>query len=173
VDLKTTLLDNHSKAQALQITEAILADPGKLQELWALIRHGEPPLPQRASWPLDTISEAAPHLFAPYIEEAVEMLSQPSYHNAVHRNLAKVLMRLDIPEGLQGPLYDICLEKLLNPKEKAAIQVHCMAIAHQIAKGIPELKEELAIVIEEGMEYGSAGYRSRGRKVLKALKKKG
>jgi hypothetical protein len=169
MNFKKALTEEHSKALALQITAAVLKSPERLGELWDIITQEAPPLPQRASWALDTISEKAPHLFEPYVETAVSLMQQP-VHNAIHRNVAKVLLRFELPEDLQGPMYDICLNKLMNPNEKVAVQVHCMSIAYNIASDIPELKSELAEVIESGMEYGSAGYRSRGKKLLKKLK---
>ncbi|MCO6475746.1 MAG: hypothetical protein J5I94_03955 [Phaeodactylibacter sp.] len=170
MSLKEALLREHSKANALAITRRILAGEIAFEELWELTKNGAPPLPQRASWVLDTVTEAAPEHLQPYLPEAVRLLQQPN-HNAVHRNLLKALERTALPEELQGALYDYCIDKLLNPKALPAIQAFSMSLAAKIAKGIPELEEELALVIESQMEFNSAAFKSRGRRILTLLRK--
>jgi hypothetical protein len=46
-----------------------------------------------------------------------------------------------------------------------------MTVLLNIVKYVPELKEELKIIIEDQMPYASAGFQSRGKKTLKALEK--
>jgi hypothetical protein len=45
-----------------------------------------------------------------------------------------------------------------------------MTVLANLAKKLPELKNELVPLIEDQMPFGSAGFISRGRKVLKELK---
>ncbi len=170
MDLKQALLREHSKTNTLAIARYILAGGGAIEELWELIRNGEPPLPQRASWVLDAVTEESPESLQPYLPEAVALLQQPN-HNAVHRNLLKALERTAIPEELQGELYDFCLNILMNPRSLPAIQAFSMSLAAKIAKGIPELEEELALVIESQMEFNSAAFKARGRRILSVLQK--
>jgi hypothetical protein len=61
------------------------------------------------------------------------------------------------------------LQWLRSAKVAVAIQVWCMDIAARIAMPYPELREELAFVIEAQLPYGSAGFVSRGKKILKQL----
>ena len=46
-----------------------------------------------------------------------------------------------------------------------------MTVLSNIACQFPELKDELIMTIEEHMPFGSAGFVSRGRKVLNRLNK--
>ena len=170
MDLKQALLQEHSKANAVAIASRILAGEYSFEAFWELVKQGEPPLPQRASWVLDTITEADPTHFQPYLEEAVALLLKPN-HNAVHRNLLKALGRMDIPEALQGELFDYCINNLLNPRSLPAIQAFSMSLAANIADGIPELKEELALVIESQMDFNTAAFKARGRRILSLLRK--
>lgn len=170
MDLKSLILAEHSKAHTLAVARQIGHDTKQFAALWDLVQNGEPPLPQRASWIMDACVEAHPTLFEPYLEPATKALSLPS-HNAVHRNLTKILARMHIPEELQGVLYDHCIQWLIDPAIHVAIKAHCMTIACNIAQGIPELEDELAFVIKDQMEYNSAGFRARGRNILRKLKK--
>ena len=46
-----------------------------------------------------------------------------------------------------------------------------MTVLYNITLKIPELADELKIIIEDQMPYGSAGFKSRGKKILKGLQK--
>ena len=68
-------------------------------------------------------------------------------------------------------MVDICFNFLLSQDEPVAIRVFAMTVLGNIAQKWPELKNELRMAIEENMEFGSAGFKSRGKKELKRLKK--
>jgi len=59
---------------------------------------------------------------------------------------------------------------LENKKEPIAIRVFAMTVLANLADTYPEIKGELIAVIEDQMPYGSAGFISRGKKILKKLK---
>jgi hypothetical protein len=44
-----------------------------------------------------------------------------------------------------------------------------MTVLGNLTMALPELGKELAILIEDELPYGSAGFVSRGRKVLKQI----
>jgi hypothetical protein len=58
----------------------------------------------------------------------------------------------------------------MNTKQPIAVRVFSMTVLCNLAGKLPELKNELIPLIEDQMPYGSAGFISRGRKVLKDLK---
>ncbi|MEL6654047.1 MAG: hypothetical protein AAFQ87_24905, partial [Bacteroidota bacterium] len=81
------------------------------------------------------------------------------------------LSRIAVDEEIEGELYDLAIEKVGNPQVDVAIRVHCMEIAWNIAKPWAELREELRLVIEGHFEDGSAGFKSRGKKILQRIAK--
>ena len=46
-----------------------------------------------------------------------------------------------------------------------------MTVLYNLCKKEPDLANELRILIEEQMLYGTAGFKSRGKRILKELKK--
>jgi hypothetical protein len=96
------------------------------------------------------------------------MLDNPDAHVAVKRNIMWLLQDIEIPRQLYGLLTHKCFA-LMDPKETIAVRVFAMSVLANIAMHEPDLKKELRIVIEDQLPYGSAGYLSRARKVLKAI----
>ena len=75
-----------------------------------------------------------------------------------------------IQSALQGKVVDLCFTFLSDGTQPIAIRVFAMTVLTNIAKENPELKNEIIPLIEDQMPFGSAGFRSRGRKVLQELK---
>lgn len=166
--LRDMILDEPGKASKNEIAAFIADDPDKFAELWQLIKTDIPPVPRLAAWIMDEVVAQHPFQVKPHVEDMVDFLPG-DFHDGVRRNLVKILSRTPIPEDKHGELYDLCLRWLMSGDQPVAIKVWCMEICASIAWPYPELKEEVCMVIEEQMPFGSAGFRSRGKKVLKRL----
>lgn len=154
------------------MASAIIADPSQFSLLMShfLDDAGEGyRLPQRAAAVVNEVCEKRPDFLMPYYERIILNLRN-DIHDAVKRNTVRLLQFHHIPEDLLGEAADICFEQLQSAKEPIAIKVFSMTVLFNIVKRVPELKSELEYMIEEQMPYGSAGFISRGRKILKALK---
>ena len=101
----------------------------------------------------------------------INYLLKPGIHDAVKRNIVRLLQFISIPRSLQGKVADICFNYLNNPKEAIAVRVFSMTVLANLSTENPELKNELIPLIEDQLPFGSAGFRSRGIKVLRKLRK--
>lgn len=169
MDIRHTLLKEHSRKQASRILEYISSNPDRFKELFNLFMDDSSRISQRASWPLNLCVEQHPELIRPYIKKLLNKIKSPSIPNAVKRNTLRMLQFVPIPKNVSGETYTLCLNFLQNAKEPIAVRVFAMTVAAQIATQIPELKRELLLAIEEQLPYASAGLISRGRKIIKQL----
>lgn len=166
--IKELLEAEHSKVQTMRVVDYIGHDPEIFEALMQLFFADDWCLNQRASWPIPIIVERYPELIYPYLEQLLKNLENPS-HNAVVRNTIKLFQDIDIPDKLQGEVVNICTSLLTNPKEPVANRVFSMTVIYNISKKWPDLQNELRILIESQMENESAGFKSRGQKILKAM----
>jgi hypothetical protein len=164
------LQQQYSKAGMQHIAQQITSGAWPFSELWDLLLNGEAPLPKRAAWALDHTLELQPELFHTIIDEAAEALLQPQ-DDAVYRALLKGFNRLPaIPKEHQGLLFDRAIQWMLDPKAGVAVRVFSITLAAKIAAGTPELEEEVCLTIESQFDLASAGFQSRGRKVLRQFR---
>lgn len=170
MDLQSALLKEHSKNNALRIAQYIGQHQEQFDALMHLFLNGNYRTSQRAAMVVGICAEAYPGLIKPHMKPMVENLRNP-VNDAVKRNTVRTLQFLNIPESLLGETADICFGLLSNPKEAIAIKVFSMTVLLHIVQKVPELKNELQIIIEDQLPFGSTGFKSRGLKVLKALKK--
>lgn len=166
--IKELLEAEHSKVQTMRVVNYIGHDRDKFEALMQLFFSDDWCLNQRSSWPIPFIVEKSPELIYPYLEKLLNNLENPS-HNAVVRNTIKLFQDIDIPDKFQGHVVNVCTDLLTDPKEPVANRVFSMTVIYNISKKWPDLQNELRILIESQMENESAGFKSRGRKILKAI----
>lgn len=171
MDLKEAILKEHSKKQAQFITEYIGNNQDLFDELMTHFFSNEYRVTQRAAWIMTHCTEKNPQLINPHLEKMVYNLKEEKIHVAVKRNTVRLLQGVEIPEDLLGTAADCCFNFLLNPNEAVAVKIFSMTILYNICKKEPDLANELKIVIEEFLPHGTAGFRSRGKKILKGLQK--
>ena len=171
MNLGETILAEHSKAQAMRIAEWVGTNRKRFGELTEFVLGGNETIARRAAWALTHCAELHPELVEPHLEDCVSKLSRIDTHQAVKRNLAKVLTFAELPEPLLGQIYDVCLGLLGDPNEPAAVRVYAMETLGRICEVEPALGPEVALVIEDALPHGTAAIRSRGRKTLKKIER--
>lgn len=168
MNLREELLKNHTKELIEKIVRYVGNDKKRFAELMNLFLGNIETISQRAAWAVSYCAEAYPELVFPYLEKMLDNLSRP-VHDSVKRNTIRTFQDIDIPEELQGKAADICFNFLCDKDETIGTKVFSMTVLHNLCKQHPDLKNELRTAIEEQMPYASAGFKSRGKKILKEL----
>jgi hypothetical protein len=167
--LTEQLLIEHSKPQALRLVKWIGQDADRLAALLELFLGNNYRLSQRAAWVISSIADRAPHMVELWLPQMVAKMREPGVHDAVRRNVVRVLQDMPIPDTFLDDVADACFTFLADPKEAIAVRVFSMSVLEKICQKIPELKPELRLLLEEHLPHGSAGFKSRGQKILKRL----
>jgi len=142
----------------------------KFAELLNLALFEKDPLAWSATWILDGSDEQQPGLASGYRSKIIQNLPQLESKGAL-RSLLRLLCRYDILEEDQGLLIDLCFGYLVSELYPVAVKVHAMQIVYNHTLIYPELKEELITLIEDQMENNSVGFKSRGMRIIRQLKK--
>ena len=171
MDMRTQLLAEHSRANANLIKEWIGTDKDRFALLVHLFLENEYRVSQRAAMVLGHVHDAYPDLLQPFLTSIIKHLRQPDIHDAVKRNIVRILQNVEIPEEHYGELADVCFTWLEDPNIAVAIRVFSMSVLWNICQKVPELMPELRATIEDWIDYGSTGFKSRGKSVLKMIDK--
>jgi hypothetical protein len=170
MNLKEAALQEHSKAQCNRIVKYVGNDPGKFADLVNVFLKGPYRVTQRIAWPLSYCVEENTALIHPHLTKILKFAQRADADVSVKRNVARLLQFIDIPQKYQGTVADMCFKFFSDTKETIAVRVFSMTVLVNLAKKIPELKNELIPLIEDQLPYSSAAFVSRGRKALKQLK---
>ena len=148
-------------------------NPERFAELIKIITGSDLNLANLAAWITPILNDKYTNqLIQPHLKIIIELLNKP-VHDAIKRNALRMLQFATIPEKLQGITLEYCFQLLNNPKEAIAIRVYAMTVIYNITLQEPDLAHELYDCIEIHMEGALPAYKSRGGKILKALKKLG
>jgi hypothetical protein len=157
----------HAKLVAAYASKSV----SNFRELMDCFLSNEYRLAQRAAWAVSYTAKTNSELLIPYIPTLVQQLNKTGVHNAVIRNSLRVLQELEIPAEVHGELMNSCFSFIENPATPIAFKAFSLTILHRLTLLYPELKNELKLIIEDRMDEETAAFRSRGRKILKALEK--
>ena len=163
------LLLEMSRRNTDMVADMVFQKPELFAALFQIFLRNEEPVSRRAAWVIDIVTEKYPELIAPHLGRIIEMLSE-FHHDGLKRHSLRMLARSPFPsEEEMGLLMNICFDWLLSATEAVAAKVYCMEILYRISQIEPDLKKELADSIEWRMNEETAGFRSRGQKLLKKL----
>lgn len=171
MNIKEALLDNstYSKEQILKISEYACAFAKNFKELMQCFLSNEYRLAQRAAWSVSWAAKKKPAIIVPHIKTLVAQLSRTDVHDAVIRNSVRVLQDIEIPEALHGDVMNACFQFIEKPAIAIAIKAFSLTTLFNLSKIYPEIKPELKLIIEDRIDNETAAFKSRAKKILKAL----
>ncbi len=137
----------------------------------------------RGGWALDLALQEDLHLILPALDKFCDGLLKLTNESAI-RAFAKICQALLIayfdkmdrqvinsikPEHLET-MTEACFDWLIG-EHKVAPKVFAMSSLYELGKEFEWIHPELKIILQRGYEEGSAGFRSRARKVLDGIAK--
>ena len=169
MDLREAIVMEHSKTQTDRIVRYVGSDKKKFAELMKLFLKGDRLVAQRAAWPLSYCVEKHPGLIQPYFKQILDYLDKPGKHEAVNRNIVRLLQYADIPKKFQGRVMNSCFEFITDHETAVAVKAFSLTVLEHLADNYPEIKAELKLVIEERWEHETIAFRTRAKKILKRI----
>ena len=91
MDLRQTILAEHSKANCNKIVKWVGNSQKRFAELFNLFLKSEYRVNQRAAWPLSYCVIDHPELISPHLAKLVKNLHKPGIHDSIKRNTVRLL----------------------------------------------------------------------------------
>lgn len=171
MDIKAALLREHSKSQADRVANYACRSGNNFKELMECYSSKNFLLAQRAAWSVSIAGRLHPELVLPHLKYLVDVLDRKDVHDAVIRNSVRILETIDIPKKYQGKVMKACFGFLQDYSIPGAIKAFSMTTLFNLSKQYPEIRNELKSIIEGHWEHETPAFKSRGRKILAAIKK--
>jgi hypothetical protein len=161
----------HTKAHAMEITGYACSSPKHFKELMDCFLCNDYRIAQRAAWSVSWAARAKPALVQPYIKHLVAQLQRTDVHNAVIRNSVRVLEDVDIPEAYHADVMNACFAFIEKPSTPAAIKAFSLTTLYRLSAHYPDIRQELKLIIDDRWHTETPAFKSRAKKILKALEK--
>jgi hypothetical protein len=164
--LQQMLLEDHHKKQVELVRSWVGTHAGRFAQLVAVVTGPDADLARRAAWPMSFVAEDHPALAIPHLPALVALLRKQPMHNAIPRNVLRLLQFTEIPESLHGEVLDHCLAYIQDLQEKAAIKAFSLTVLHRLSRIYPEILSEIRTIVAERMPYESPAFQVRARVFL-------
>jgi hypothetical protein len=128
-------------------------------------------LVQRSAWVMGQVLELYYELAEPWWKQLIHAAMFP-VHEAVTRNVLRVLDYAGIPESYEGTVITWCFDLLNDPAAPIAARCYAMGVIAEFSVKEPLLVPELVAILEEEYDRASPAFRARARKVLKEIGKR-
>ncbi len=169
MDLRATILKNHSKIQRDLVIDWVGTSQRRFDELFAVFLANETIIAHRAAWAVSYAVEAHPALIQKHLGALIIHLRHPDLHDGILRHSTRILEQQTIPEEYHGILMDACFYFLEEPTVAVAIKAFSMGILGKLAKTYPEIIPEIKLLIDAQVKDASPGFKSKSKHVLKVL----
>lgn len=169
MDLRATILAEHTKAQRDRIVKWVGLSQQRFDELLRLFLHDEWRVTQRAAWPLSYAAGKHPALVQKHIGKLIKNLQRPGITDAVKRNTVRILEKVDIPTRYHGEILNTCFQFIESHEEPVAVKAFSLTILENLLPAYPDIKQELKLIIEERWPHEKPAFHSRARRVLEKL----
>lgn len=170
MNLRQTILAEHSKANCDRIVKWIGDSQKRFDELFTLFINDEYRVVQRAAWPLSYCSIDHPELIQKHLGKLLKNLEKPNQPIAVKRNTVRLLQHISIPERFHGTVMDLCFGYIASPNEAVAVKAFSLTILQNLSHLYPEIKNELKLLIEERWDHETVAFRTRAKKIIASLR---
>ena len=171
MELRDNFVKWQGKENVPTMVDYFLQNTNKIPELIECCMDPSDGVDMRATWILNYLARKNQSLVQPYLPKLVKYMAG-DVHTGVKRHVMRLFEDIDIPEELEGILYDHCIEFILNPKLPVAVPAFAMTVGIKICKKYPELSEEFLEVCRTLSVSDSPAIKVRLRRVIKALEKK-
>jgi hypothetical protein len=166
MNIREALRVEHSKRQTMAIVRYVGDDANRFRDLMTIFLGDEYRPTQRSSWAVNYCVEHHPELVKPYVAKLIDLLEERDGHDAIRRNIARLLQFVEIQPRFRGRVFEACYDLVDDPKQPVAVRVFAMSVAANIARSEPDLMNELRLMCEKYLPSASAGFKSRARRVL-------
>ncbi|MBK9291922.1 MAG: hypothetical protein IPM52_09885 [Bacteroidetes bacterium] len=159
---------NHEKKA---IAAAVVQQPEQIGRLLDAISTAPPREAARMAWVVEEISANRPEALEDFTD-AIIALVLTNGHQAVLRNMLKVLLLYRTNETFAMALFDRCLQLASAKENEVAVRCNALSLAHHIAMQHPGLEHEVFVLADNLRHEGSAGFRARTRMLMEEMKSK-
>jgi hypothetical protein len=159
-----------------RIADIVVANIGHDEDLFSetvlLMFEDKYPISMRAARIVQLISHKYPEMIKPHIPELIGKFSGLKVEGA-RRSILKILSETPvyISEDLLGELADKCFGYISDMNEAIAVRAFSIDLLMKIAKKYPEIKPEIAAVLESIIPEASVGLKNKCQKMIVKLYK--
>lgn len=117
------------------------ARPRTIRQAVSLMLGQDEAVAWRAAWVLWSVIKMNDRRMQPFIADMIRLLPQAS--DSLQREILKILMKMRIPEEMQGILFDTCIHIWVNKPGRIGTRCNALRMMCSIGLRHPDLNREI------------------------------
>lgn len=171
MDIRSIISKRVEMVEVLELLNLLHESDAKKQELYDIVFDEDEKIGYHAAWILTHLSSADNRwLYLKQNELIDEVMT--CKHGGKRRVILNLLYKQPYSDSPRTDFLDFCLHRIPNGRELPAVQSLCIKIAYELSLPIPELIQELKVILDMLDSNTSPAVRSIRRKVLKSMDKR-
>jgi hypothetical protein len=172
MELEAEILSEHSKRNTVRIARWIGSDRRRFKQLMELFLNGEHRVTQRSAWIVSECFDHAPELITPWLPVMLKKMQEPGVHDAVKRNIVRILQFADVPRSILGVVVSLCFEYINSPDTPIAVKANAMTVVLNATEREPGLLHELKASLQLLQQSPVPAICARTRMVMKEVERR-
>lgn len=154
-----------------EITYISQGNEKRKQELYDLLYDEEDLIAYQAAWVMNHYSLSENQWLYNKQDKLIDEV-MTCKHTGKRRLILSLLYRQPLANPPRVDFLDFCLERMISNAEPSGVQALCMKLAYELCLPIPELLQELLVVLEMLGEELSPAIQVTKKNILKAMIKR-
>ena len=172
MNILNEVIREHSKRNTIRVSEIIAGNKRLLSQIIDFVMDKDMEISRKSAWVMRCCYENNPESLDPYLSLLIRHLKKNAIHDAVKRNILGILKTAVLPDKEKGNLVNICFRFLGSASEPVSVKAFSMDILFRIGTNEPSILNELRIIIEDQIPYGSGGFKSKGQRIITEIIRK-
>ena len=168
--LSELILSDYNRVHADFVADYIITNPELMPEMLELVFKLEEPLSRRAAWSFRIISQKKVSIVEPFVNELINKIRDVNDVPILKLILA-VLVETDIPQEYHGEILQFTSEILTDSNSSIASLIYSMDIFYKLSLKEPDLLNELRLMLEQILPYGSPGVKNKCGRLIRRITK--
>ncbi|MFP4527445.1 MAG: hypothetical protein ACLFQX_02770 [Candidatus Kapaibacterium sp.] len=166
------IFNDSSKRTVIKGADTIGADGGLFHEALHLALEDRPKYSVRAARSVVFAAERYPFLAHPHRGIIIFAMERMKNESLLFTFL-KLFTFIELPDSEEeiGHLMKLCFDTMERPVERIAVRVYALETLYRISEIIPEIKNELGLLIVHLAPHSPPAFQSRGSQILKKLRR--
>ena len=170
MNFKAKLSERIGLAEIQEITFLTQGNNNRKQELFNLLFETDEKVAYQATWAFTHFNRSENEWLYDKQNELIDE-ALVCRHPGKRRLLLSMLFSQPLTNPPRVDFLDFCLEKMMSKQEPPSVQALCMKLAYEMCRRIPELLQELHVLLDlMESELHDASMRAAHKNVVKAMR---
>ena len=171
MDYEAVISHRLTKEEVLIVRDELISEKESFSDFFQLIFQKPVKTAWQVAWICEKVSEADVTMFTDEDYHQLMDFTLTNNEDGLQRLCLSIILNLPLRKPVSVEFINLCFDQMISPRKPVGVQVLSMKILRKICIAVPDLGDELLVILEntDDLTY-SPGFISARKHVIKSLK---